>query len=295
MNIRDLKYLVAVAEHGHFGKAAEACFVSQPALSMQIKKLESTLGVTLFERSNNSFLITPEGSVIVDYARQILNQIGDMLEAAQMIKDPYAGEIRLGVFPTLAPFLLPLIIPKITEFFPKLLIYLIEEKTEVLIEQLEHGKLDAAFLAGPLKEAGFDETPLFEEEFLLAISKKHPLKKNKIILESDLNHQELLLLEEGHCLRGQALAVCHGTGARENQYFRATSLETLRQMIISGIGITLMPKLACRPDPNLRYIPFNEPKPKRSIALYSRASSSRKLAIEAIAAVVKSLMQEILI
>jgi LysR family hydrogen peroxide-inducible transcriptional activator len=291
MNIRDLKYLVAVAEHAHFGKAADACFVSQPALSMQIKKLERTLGVTLFERSKNSFLITEEGAVIVDYARQILNQIEDMIEAAQRIKNPYAGEMRIGIFPTLAPFLLPLIIPTITQHLPKLVIYLVEEKTEVLIEQLKQGKLDAAFLASPVQESTFHKTTLFEEEFLLAIPKNHPLKKHKVMTQSDLNHQELLLLEEGHCLRGQALALCQSRHATENQHFRATSLETLRQMIISGIGITLMPKLACRPDPNLRYIPFSAPKPKRSIALYCRSGSSKKVALDAIATAVKNIIK----
>ncbi|MES2204366.1 MAG: DNA-binding transcriptional regulator OxyR [Pseudomonadota bacterium] len=282
MNSRDLEYLVALSNLKHFGKAAEACFVSQPALSMQIKKLEESLGVQLLERTNKSVLLTDHGVIIAERAKQILHQIDEIKEIAKSAKDPLRGEIRIGIFPTLAPYLLPLIIPSLSKIYPKLSFYLIEEQTSALIEQLKEGKIHAAFLALPVDEKNFDHVKLFDEEFLLAVPINHRLAKLKTIKQKDLENENLLLLEQGHCMRDQALDLCHRMNIAENQNFRATSLETLRQMVAAGVGITLMPKLACIPNRTLTYIPFSTPKPMRTIGLFWRNSSAKQLLLKQI-------------
>lgn len=292
MNIKDLKYLVAVADYNHFGKAADACFVSQPALSMQIAKLEESLGVKLLERTNKSVFLTDSGAVIVERARYILNQIEEVRDIAKLAKDPFRGEFKLGIFPTLAPYLLPLIIPSLSKTYPHLSFYLIEEQTASLVEKLKQGKLDAAILSAPVVEKSFQQAILFEEEFMLAVSVTHPLAKLKTIKQQDLDNKNLLLLEEGHCMRDQALAVCHRMQAAETHGFRATSLETLRHMVSAGVGITFMPKLACYASDSITYVPFNEPKPMRSIGLYWRANSSRQVLLDAMMRKIKSILKK---
>lgn len=290
MNVRDLKYLVALIDSRHFGKAAEACFVSQPALSMQIKKLEEDLGVQLLERTNKTVILTEIGATLGERARCVLNQVDEMREIAKLAKDPFSGELKLGIFPTLAPYLLPHIIPKLTKVLPKLSFYLIEEQTAFLIEKLKQGKLDAAILALPVIENGFTISPLFEEEFILAVPKIHPLAKRKAIKQSELENSNLLLLENGHCMRDQALALCSSIKANENQNFRATSLETLRHMVAAGIGITLMPKLACKTNDGIAYIPFNLPKPTRSIGIVWRTSTAKDAMLKEIVNHIKNIM-----
>lgn len=275
MNIRDLKYLVALADHQHFGKAAESCFVSQPALSMQIQKLEEVLEIKLLERSNKSVLFTESGWQITEKAREILHQVNEVHELAKNAKDPYSGELKIGIFPTLAPYFLPKIIPTLSKKFPKLSLYLIEEQTAGLIEKLKTGKIHAAFLALPINEKNLKTQLLFDEEFLLAVPKNHPLAKAKNIKQRDLDNQTLLLLDEGHCLREQALSYCHQMKVKEAQDFRATSLETLRHMIAGGTGMTLMPRMACDNNKHIAYIPFSDPKPSRSICLAWRETSAK--------------------
>lgn len=292
MNIKDLKYLVALADHGHFGRAADLCFVSQPALSMQIMKLEDHLGVKLLERTNKSVMMTDHGRVIVERARQILSQIDEMKELAKLASDPFAGEVKIGVIPTLAPYLLPLIIPKLSKHYPKLSFYLIEEQTALLLEKLRQGKLDAAFLAAPVTEKNIDGTVLFEEEFLLATSAKHPLAKLKTIKQQHLQDKNLLLLDEGHCLRDQALAACHRLKIAETESFRATSLETLRHMVMANVGITLMPALACHAANDIAYMPFAENKPARTIGLYWRSNSAKHLMLNHMADEIKSILKK---
>lgn len=292
MNIRDLKYLVALAEHQHFGKAADACFVSQPALSMQIKKLEDHLGIKLLERTNKSVLLTDHGLVISERAKQILNQVDEIFAIAKVSKDPYAGELKLGIFPTLAPYLLPQIIPTLSKKFPKLSLLLIEEKTATLIEKLKSGKLDAILIALPIIETNFFTVPLFDEEFLLAIPNNHELAKRKTLRQQDLNHKNLLLLDEGHCLREQALTVCQKANASETQDFRATSLETLRHMVSAGVGITLMPKLACTPTDRITYVPFSTPKPMRTIGLVWRNGSAKQILLNEISVQIKQILEK---
>lgn len=280
MNIRDLKYLIAVAEHCHFGHAADACFVSQPALSMQIKKLEDTLGVQLIERTNKSVFLTEIGKQITQHARDIIYRVDIMRDVARQAKDPYSGEVRIGVIPTLAPYLLPHIIPGLAQQFPNLKIFLHEEQTEHLIVKLKHGKLDAALFGLPLIDEDFTALPLFEEELLLAIPFSHPFSKRKSIKPADLANKTLLLLEDGHCLRDQVLSLCHSVNALADKSFQATSLETLRHMVASNAGITLIPKLACRTNDGLCYLPFSSPKPTRMLGLIWRPSTAKKMLLE---------------
>jgi LysR family hydrogen peroxide-inducible transcriptional activator len=288
MNIRDLKYLIAVADHNHFGKAAEACFVSQPALSMQIKKLEGALGVTLIERNNKRIFFTDIGKLIVEQARDILYRVDSLQETANQAKDPFCGELHLGIIPTLAPYLLPRIIPKLSTLFPKLSLYLVEETTTNLLAKLNAGKLDAALVSIPI-DGDFAVHPLFDEEFVLALPLQHALAKQKNVNFADLENKTLLLLEEGHCLRDQALTVCHRAHAKESKSFRATSLETLRHMVAAGVGMTLMPKLACRANDGICYLPFASPIPKRTVGLVWRESSAKKILLEHLVGYIKNL------
>lgn len=280
MNIRDLKYLVAIADHCHFGMAASACFVSQPALSMQIKKLETALGIQLIERTSKSALLTETGKLITEHARDILCRVETIKEVAKQANDPYRGEFHLGVIHTLAPYLLPHIIPGLSKIFPKLTIYLVEEQTSSLIAKLKQGKLDGALLGLPLIDEDFVALPLFEEEFMLAIPPNHSLSKRKIIKISDLENKTLLLLEDGHCMRDLALEICYRAKASESKGFRATSLETLRHMVASKAGITLMPKLAYKSNDGVYYLPFSSPKPSRVVGMVWRPSSAKKILLE---------------
>ncbi len=290
MNLRDLKYLVAVAEHCHFGNAAEACFISQPALSMQIKKLEQTLGVQLIERTNKRFLLTDIGKQITEHAKDILYRVDTMRTIAKLAKDPYSGELHLGVIPTLSPYLLPHIIPGLTRLFPQLKMYLHEDQTENLIRKLKHGQLDAAVFGLPLLEEDFIASPLFEEELLLAISFQHPFSKRKSIKQTHLSNKILLLLEDGHCLRDQVLSLCHVANASADKSFQATSLETLRHMIASNAGITLIPKLACRKNDGVCYLPFNSSKPTRLLGMIWRRSTAKKILLEQMVIQIRKLM-----
>jgi LysR family hydrogen peroxide-inducible transcriptional activator len=287
MNLRDLEYLIALETYRHFGKAADACFVSQPALSMQIKKLENYLGLKLLERTNKSVLLTPSGHLMVERAKRILESVDEMRQMAKLAKDPYSGELKLGIIPTLAPYLLPHIIPSFTKEFPNLSLYLIEEQTILLIEKLKTGKLDAALLAYPIFQEKFTQTVLFEEEFFLALPKTHPLAKRKTIKSEELINKNILLLQEGHCMREPTLALCQKLRATEMQGFQATSLETLRHMVTANIGFTLMPRLAHQINDGLAYLPFSSQKPSRTIGLFWRASSTRKVALNKLAIYIK--------
>jgi len=279
MNLRDLRYFVALADTRHFGRAAESCFVSQPTLSTQLKKLEEELGVALIERAPRNILLTPAGEQILKHARQALVQVSQMHEISKHIRDPETASVRLGIFPTLAPYLLPHVVPKLRKRFPHLELLLIEEKTETLIVQLRNGLIDAAILAEPVNDEHFDAMHLFTEPFVLALPEKHPLTRQRTLGMGELEQQHLLLLEDGHCLRDQALDVCALSGAGEKEGFRATSLETLRQMVAAGVGITLLPMLAVQPpvpeSPHIRLMPFRDPAPTRRISLYWRKSSVR--------------------
>lgn len=294
MNLRDLGYLVAVAEHRHFGRAAEACFVSQPTLSTQIKKLEQELGVELIERSPRQVMLTPAGAQVVERARIILGEADDIRSIAKHAQDPEAGSVRLGLFPTIAPYLLPHVVPRLHRRFPALELLLVEEKTEVVLQRLRNGKLDAAVLALPVVDDRLVREDLFTEEFVLAVPADHPLASTDDPVDvSVLATEHVLLLEEGHCLRDQALAVCQLAGAAEHSGFRATSLETLRQMVAAGVGVTLLPELAVQPpvppSDAIRLLRFKDPVPTRRIAMLWRESSPYRDFIPELAAVLRDL------
>src|SRR5690606_17016366 len=274
MNLRDLRYLVALSELRHFGRAAEACHVSQPTLSTQIRKLEDELGVALVERAPRQVMLTRAGEDIAGRARRVLAEVEQMRETARRAADPEAGTIRLGIFPTLGPYLLPHVVPRVRARFPRLELLLVEEKTETILHMLREGKLDAGILALPLHEDWLETEFLFEEPFMLAVPEGHPLTAHRSLRMDELGQQHLLLLEEGHCLRDQALEVCSLAGAGEKEGFRATSLETLRQMVAAGVGVTLLPMLAVKPpvpaSENIRLLPFRNPAPSRKLALVWR-------------------------
>ncbi len=287
MNLRDLGYLVALADLRHFGKAAEACFVSQPTLSMQIRKLEEELGVALFERAPRKVMLTPAGQDMVQRAKRILAEVEQMKEAARRSKDPEAGSLLLGVFPTLGPYLLPHVVPQLRERFPQLELLLVEEKSDILLQRLREGRLDAALLALPVHDDQLHAEFLFEEPFVLAAPAQHPLAQDGALSMDALSDETLLLLEDGHCLRDQALDVCRLSGAQEKAGFRATSLETLRQMVAAGAGVTLLPALAVQAPVaqprSIRLVPFRDPPPSRRIALVWRRSSAMDCFLRALA------------
>ncbi len=277
MNFRALQYFVKLAELKHFSNAANACFVSQPTLSTQIRKLEEELGVSLVERAPRQVMLTPIGEDIAHRARHVLRDIEHIKDAARRSKDPETGNIKLGIFPTLAPYLLPHVIPAICQRYPDLRLQLVEEKTEDILNMLDQGRLDAGLLALPVEEHGMEMEVLFEEPFVMALPKSHPLTEKQFINLKDLEGEELLLLEEGHCLRQHALAVCAMAGAHERLDFHATSMETLRQMVAANAGVTLMPVLSVKPPipstDNIVLRPFESPAPSRTIALVWRSSS----------------------
>ncbi|HET7932048.1 MAG TPA: LysR substrate-binding domain-containing protein [Rhodanobacteraceae bacterium] len=278
MNLRDLHYLVALADHKHFGRAAEASFVSQPTLSTQIRKLEEELGVKLVERAPRKVLLTEAGQQIVARAREVLNEVEQIKRIARRDSDPAAGSLRLGIFPTLGPYLLPHVMAAIRARFPRLELLLVEEKSPELLQRLREGKLDAAILALPVHDDTLHAEFLFEEPFMLAAPEAHPLANRASLKIADLEHHPLLLLEDGHCLRDQALEVCRMSGAGERQGFRATSLETLRQMVAANVGVTLLPLLAVQPPiahtGNVHLTPFRGHAPSRRLAMFWRRSSA---------------------
>ncbi|MEZ5460750.1 DNA-binding transcriptional regulator OxyR [Dokdonella sp.] len=278
MNLRDLRYLVALSEHKHFGRAAEACFVSQPTLSTQIMKLEDELGVTLVERTPRKVLLTEVGQEIVQRARDVLHEVDQIKAIARRTLDPESGTVRLGIFPTLGPYLLPHVVPPIRKRFPNLELLLVEEKTEIILRQLREGRLDAGILALPVHDNQLHMEKLFDEPFVLAVPEGNPLAALRNIRLDDLADQNLLLLEEGHCLRDQALEVCQLAGTGERSGFRATSLETLRQMVAANVGITLLPTLAVKPPvpqvEHMKLIEFKSRAPSRHIAMVWRKSSA---------------------
>jgi LysR family transcriptional regulator, hydrogen peroxide-inducible genes activator len=245
MTLQELRYVVALADAGHFGRAAEACFVSQSTLSTQIKKLEDYLGIALFDRSLKTVTLTPAGHEIVDSARHIIEEANRICELSKQTKDPMVRSIHLGVIPTLGPYYLPHALPLVHERFPKLRMLLREEMTPHLLAHLTEGKLDAGLLALPLPadDPAMETVALFCEPFFAAVPADHPLATAKEIHIDELVHAGLFLLEEGHCLRNQALEACKLEGL-ENEEIRATSLETLRQMVSMGLGVTLIPALA---------------------------------------------------
>ena len=291
MNIRDFEYIVAVADLRSFSAAADKCCVSQPTLSAQIKKLEERLGARIFERTNKRVMPTEIGRKILQSARKILAEIDHIKDSAAAAHDPMSGRYRLGAFPTLASYLFPDLIPALRARMPKLRLILIEEKSDILLEKLRQGQIDAAFLALPIIDASLITEHLFNDEFYVAASTQNELAMQPCVGANVLHQHKLLLLEEGHCLRDQALEVCELVGASDDADLRATSLETLRQMVRADTGVTLMPEIAIRPDEDgIKYLPFKGPSPHREIALVCRKTCARREVFAAVAESTRSVM-----
>ncbi len=288
LSLRDIEYFLAVVEHGAVARAAEACHVSQPTLSMQLKKLEEQLGVPLFERLPRAMRLTVAGEALLPQARALRAAAAAMESQAQSLADPLAGIVRIGIFPTLAPYILPAAAHALAKDLPRLAPHWVEEKTAVLLQQLQEGAVDAALLAMPVGRPGLVERPLFDEPFLLACAKTHTLAASAApIALSALQGEEVLLLEDGHCLRDQALSLCQRIGVGETRAFRATSLETLRQMVHVSPIVTLMPALAARVDRSgdVHYralLPESGDQPGRRIALVMRGSDPRGKLMQAL-------------
>lgn len=289
MNLRDLEYLIAVAETHHFGQAAQRCFVSQPTLSGQIKKLEQELGVVIFERTNRSVEITPAGENILAHARLIMEQTDAIRQLAQSYQDPLAGPLRVGAIPTISPYLMPLILKPLQKQHPQMRLVISEEQTDVLLQRLHNHEIDAAILATEHEDSEFESEALYQEPFWLAHPQKHPFYNKEEITQQDLDNTELLLLSEGHCLAQQAMDVCHikkRDSHNDMANLRASSLETLMQLVAAGYGTTLVPALALSGSwVSGRGIITRElhlPNTWRQVSLYYRASFPRLKAINAL-------------
>jgi LysR family hydrogen peroxide-inducible transcriptional activator len=283
MNLRDLKYIIAVAETRHFGKAAERCFVSQPTLSGQIKKLEEELGVAIFERTSRSVEITPVGLVILEHARQILEQADVIEQLAQAHQDPLAGPLRIGAIPTLSPYLMPLILLPIKNHYPQMQLVLSEELTDTLLQRLRNHEIDAALLATPVEEPDLEMLPLFDEPFWIAYPREHPFYAKEKITRRDLESVNLLLLAECHLKQRQEQG--------EMADLRAASLETLLQLVAAGFGCTLVPALAMRGSwttgSGVVAQPLELPDAYRRVSLVFRHSYPRQQALKAFAGIIQ--------
>jgi LysR family hydrogen peroxide-inducible transcriptional activator len=288
MTLQELRYLVALADKGHFVRAAEACNVGQPTLSTQLKKLEDYLCVTLFERNKHRLQPTPIGEQVIERARAILTEVDEIRDLARGGHDVMRGPLRLGVIPTLAPYLIPHLLPTIRSNFSHLRLLLREDLTGNLLERLRNGSLDALLLALPVRGHDIETMALFREAFVVALPKGHALASGDRVSQAALRGENLLLLEEGHCMRDQALAICGGVSFEQREELKATSIEMLRQLVAAGVGCTLLPRLAAMPgvgsiDRGMVEIrSFEAPEPARTIGLvwrhhYPRETTLRSL------------------
>ena len=298
ITLRQLKYLSALAKHGHFGRAANDCAVTQPALSMQIRDLEKTLGLALVERRPGDVTLTEAGLEIVRRADEVLAKSRDLVDFAQHRASPLTGRMRLGLIPSLAPYALPKILPELQSRFRDLQLELRETQTRQLLDEVKGGALDAAMVALPVYESDIETLNLFDDKFLLAVPVDDPRRENVRVAAHDIDQDRLILLEDGHCLRDQALAFCataqRGRGnvgaSNGRMTFGASSLATVMQMVANGYGITLIPQIAAdveRRDSRVKLLQFKEPQPRRSIGLVYRRTSPRKRDFAALADVVK--------
>jgi LysR family hydrogen peroxide-inducible transcriptional activator len=295
MTLTELKYIVAVARERHFGRAAEACFVSQPTLSVAIRKLENELGVQIFERGSTEVAVTPVGEQIVEQAQRVLEQASTIREVAKLGKDPLAGPLRVGVIYTIGPYLLPALVRRMIADTPQMPMLLQENFTGKLLELLRQGDIDVAILADPFNGPGLMSQAVYDEPFIVALAPSHPLARRKSIASDELKRETMLLLGSGHCFRDHVLAVCPELSrfsqetAGIQKTFEGSSLETIRHMVASGIGITVLPWLAT-PGPGgdglLKYIPFAAPVPSRRVSIVWRKSYTRTAALAALRAAI---------
>lgn len=290
MTLTELRYIVAVARERHFGRAAEACFVSQPTLSVAIKKLEEELDLKIFERGGSEVTVTPLGEEIVRQAQSVLDQAGAIKEIAKRGKDPLAGALRLGIIYTIGPYLLPELVRHTIDLYPQMPLMLQENFTVKLLEMLRTGELDCAIMAEPFPDAGLATAPLYDEPFVVALPAAHALATRKTISAEELKRETMLLLGTGHCFRDHVLEVCpefarfssDAEGIRRS--FEGSSLETIKHMVASGMGVTVVPQLSVprEPAPYLAFVPFSEPIPTRRVVLAWRRSFTRYEAIAAL-------------
>ncbi|HLE66913.1 MAG TPA: LysR substrate-binding domain-containing protein [Burkholderiales bacterium] len=290
MTLTELRYVVAVARERHFGRAAESCFVSQPTLSVAIKKLEEELGIALFERGAGEVAVTPVGQRVVEQAQRVLEEASRIKELAATGHDPLAGTLRLGAIHTIGPYLLPKLVPVLRRSVPAMQLFIKESLTHELAESLRQGELDVVIVALPFEEPGCSTQAVYDEPFLVAVPQGHPWEKRKQITAEELKKESLLLLGEGHCLRDQVLEFCgpvggHGRGSHTRS-LEGGSLETIRQMVASGVGITVLPStsIAAGGGANelIRIRPFAKPVPQRRVAIAWRKSFPRPQAVEAL-------------
>lgn len=281
MNLRDLRYFVTVARLKHFRKASEECCISQPTLSAQIKKLEHTLGVELLIRNNRNVSLTEIGEQILLCAEQILEEEAKIKDLALCAKNPLLSTLKIGAFPTLAPYFFPKFITALKHEYTKLKLVIVEEKSDKLIDMLLNRQLDFAFLALPIEQKELSTTLLFEDPFYLALNKSHSLANEEKLHINQIKNKEILLLQDGHCLRDQVLNICNIFKTKESIDYKASSLETLRQMVLANSGITLMPKIAITDnDSSIKYIPFNSNQIKRDIGLVYRNNPTKEIFIK---------------
>lgn len=290
MTLTELRYIVAVARERHFGRAAEACFVSQPTLSVAVKKLEEELDVKLFERGSNEVSVTPLGEEIIRQAQSVLEQAQSIKEIAKRGKDPLAGPLRLGVIYTIGPYLLPDLVRNAIDQVPQMPLMLQENFTARLLDMLRSGELDCAILAEPFPDTNLAVAPLYDEPFLVAVPRSHPMASHPRINAEELKQETMLLLGTGHCFRDHVLEVCpefarfssNAEGIRKS--FEGSSLETIKHMVAAGMGVTVVPQLSVPPEPHphIAYIPFEDPVPTRRVVLAWRRSFTRYEAIAAL-------------
>jgi LysR family hydrogen peroxide-inducible transcriptional activator len=288
MTLRELRYLVALADRGHFGRAARDCHVSQPTLSTQIRKLEDYLGVTLIERTSKTLALTAVGEDVVRSARVIISEADALLARTRVPRGPLAGRLIIGVFPTLGPYFLPSFIPLTKAHYPRLHLVVHEDLTAHLLERLTAGQIDAALLALPITGTDLEVSPLFDEPFWFACAPSHPLAGTEVVTDAELAEETLLLLADGHCLRGQALAACGREEDETTDDFRAASLETLCQLVSEGLGSTLLPGLAARRPPSALVVrPLRTLHDRRRIGLVFRQGSARAQELRMLAQLVR--------
>ena len=290
MTLTELRYIVAVARERHFGRAAEACFVSQPTLSVAIKKLEEELDVRIFERGANEIKVTPLGEDIVRQAQSVIEQASAIHEIAKRGKDPLAGALRVGLIYTIAPYLLPELVKNVIEQYPQMPLMLQENFTVKLLEMLRTGELDCAIMAEPFPDTGLAVAPLYDEDFMIAVPASHPFAGRESVSAEELKSETMLLLGAGHCFRDHVLEVCpefarfssDAEGIRKS--FEGSSLETIKHMVASGMGVTVVPALSVPvlPPAHLRFVPFAPPVPTRRVVLAWRKTFTRYEAIAAL-------------
>jgi len=293
MTLTELRYVVALAQERHFGRAAQKCFVTQPTLSLALAKLEDELGVKLFERNKNEVLVTARGQQIVEQARRVLDEVGKIQHLARGSQDQLSGALRLGVIPTIGPYLLPDLVPCLRKRAPNMPLMIEENLTGNLAPMLREGELDIVIIALPFSIPGVKTQVVYEEPFSVVVPEGHPWQSKKHVKPSELSGENLLVLNNGHCFRDQVLEACPGQANTALPEGRAgSSLETIRNMVASGLGVSVLPASALVPryaSKLLRVVPFSTPVPSRKVALAWRTSFDRPLAVDTLAAAIRDI------